>query len=89
MNEHESNKEQHQKKRQEEKLSDKTNSRKERAALTLTRNVGEVLMVGDDISVTILAVKNNRIHLGIKTPKDVAVYREEVYECIQKDKARR
>ena len=86
MNKHESNKEQPQKHRQQKGYSDSSNAEEERASLTLTRSVGEIIKVGDDITVTILAVKNNQIHLGINTPKDVAVYREEIYEHIQKDK---
>lgn len=50
--------------------------------LVLTRRVGETLMLGDAITVTVLGVKGNQIRIGITAPKDVAVHREEVYERI-------
>ena len=48
--------------------------------LILTRREGESLMIGDEISVTILSVKGNQVRLGVKAPKDVVVHREEVYQ---------
>lgn len=48
--------------------------------LILTRREGEALMIGDEISVTILSVKGNQVRLGVKAPKDVVVHREEVYQ---------
>lgn len=51
--------------------------------LILTRRVGETLMIGDDISVTVLGVKGNQVRLGINAPKDVAVHREEIFERIR------
>ena len=51
--------------------------------LILTRRVGETLMVGDDITVTVLGVKGNQVRLGVNAPKDVAVHREEIYLRIQ------
>ena len=54
--------------------------------LILTRRVGETLMIGDDVSVTVLGVKGNQVRLGINAPKDVEVHREEIYERIQKEK---
>jgi carbon storage regulator len=51
--------------------------------LILTRRVGETLMVGDDITVTVLGVKGNQVRLGVNAPKDVAVHREEIYNRIQ------
>ena len=51
--------------------------------LILTRRVGETLMVGDDITVTVLGVKGNQVRLGVNAPRDVAVHREEIYNRIQ------
>lgn len=51
--------------------------------LILTRRVGESLMVGDDITVTVLGVKGNQVRIGVNAPRDVAVHREEIYEKIQ------
>ena len=50
--------------------------------LILTRRVGETLMIGDDITVTILSVKGNQIRVGVNAPRDLPVHREEVYERI-------
>jgi carbon storage regulator len=54
--------------------------------LILTRRVGETLMVGDDVTITVLGVKGNQVRIGVNAPKDVAVHREEIYERIHKDK---
>lgn len=51
--------------------------------LILTRRVGELLMIGDDISVTVLGVKGNQVRLGVEAPKSVAVHREEVYDRLR------
>lgn len=51
--------------------------------LILTRRVGETLMIGDDVTVTVLGVKGNQTRIGINAPKDVAVHREEIYERIR------
>lgn len=54
--------------------------------LILTRRVGETLVVGDDITVTVLGVKGNQVRLGVNAPKDVSVHREEIYQRIQQEK---
>ena len=54
--------------------------------LILTRRVGETLMVGDDVTVTVLGVKGNQVRIGVDAPKDVAVHREEIYQRIQSEK---
>ena len=53
--------------------------------LILTRRVGETLMIGDEVTVTVLGVKGNQIRLGVNAPKEVAVHREEIYERIQSE----
>lgn len=54
--------------------------------LILTRRVGETLMVGDDVTLTVLGVKGNQVRIGVNAPKDVQVHREEIYLRIQKEK---
>jgi len=51
--------------------------------LILTRRVGETLMIGDDVTVTVLGVKGNQVRIGVNAPRDVAVHREEIYERIK------
>lgn len=55
--------------------------------LILTRRVGETLMIGDEVTVTVLGVKGNQVRIGVSAPKDVAVHREEIYERIKKEQS--
>ena len=54
--------------------------------LILTRSAGETLMVGDDVTVTVLGVKGNQVRIGINAPNEVAVHRKEIYDRIQAEK---
>jgi len=54
--------------------------------LILTRRIGETIMVGDEVMVTVLGVKGNQVRVGVTAPKEVAVHREEIYERIQREK---
>ena len=56
--------------------------------LILTRRVGETLMVGDEVKVTVLGVKGNQVRIGVNAPKEVAVHREEVYDRIKNEESK-
>ena len=55
--------------------------------LILTRRVGESLMIGDDVTITVLGVKGNQVRVGVKAPKEVAVHREEILNRIEEASA--
>jgi len=55
--------------------------------LILTRRVGETVVIGDEVTVTVLGVKGNQVRIGVNAPKDVAVHREEIYQRIKNESA--
>jgi len=64
----------------------RTNNLQEKSnMLILTRRVGETLMIGDEVTVTVLGVKGNQVRIGVNAPKDVSVHREEIYERIKNE----
>ena len=54
--------------------------------LILTRRVGEALIVGDEVNITILGIRGNQVRIGVNAPRNVAVHREEIYQKIKNDK---
>ena len=54
--------------------------------LILTRRVGETVVIGDEITVTVLGVKGNQVRLGVNAPREVAVHREEIFERIKRER---
>jgi carbon storage regulator len=57
--------------------------------LILTRKIGESLMIGEEVTATVMDVKGNQVRIGINAPKDVAVHREEIYDRVQAEKAQK
>jgi carbon storage regulator len=54
--------------------------------LILTRRVGETLIIGDDVVITVLGVKGNQVRVGINAPKEVSIHREEIYNRIHQSR---
>lgn len=54
--------------------------------LILTRRIGESIVIGDDVTITVLGVKGNQVRVGVNAPKEVSVHREEIYERIMHEK---
>lgn len=54
--------------------------------LILTRRVGETLVIGEDVAVTVLGIKGNQVRIGVKAPKDISVHREEIFDRIRAER---
>lgn len=57
--------------------------------LILTRRIGETIVVGDDIRLTVVSINGNQVRVGIDAPRDVAVHREEIFKRIASEKGKR
>ena len=55
--------------------------------LVLSRRKDESIMIGDDVEITIVDIRGDKVRLGITAPKTIPVHRREVYEAIQREKS--
>ena len=68
--------------------ADKANQRKELMMLVLSRQRDESIMIGDDVEITIVDVRGDKVRLGINAPKHIPVHRREIYNAIQREKTK-